>query len=146
MKLVIGAAYRFQHKLATENEAEVILLTRLLIINNHVNEMSDIMLMFEGFNRRSNLKYAIVMNMNTGREGAMQEVTKRVYGLYGCDAETTGPVTVIKSDHHRFGEIFKTFHESLEHGRNDRSKWMYPKLVWCHSENQKILPTMKWLI
>lgn len=31
VKLVIGAVYRFQHKLATKNEAEAISFTRLLM-------------------------------------------------------------------------------------------------------------------
>lgn len=133
VRIVIGAIYHYQHRLCTDDLSEALSITKLLLS------------MFKGYNNVTDIRYADVMNINTGSRGSVDEAVHRIDELYGKEAAANGMPTVVEGDQPTFRELFRIMYESFEYGKGDAWKWMVPIPGMFHCLKVAVWDIIKWL-
>lgn len=134
VKLVIGAVYVHQERLCIDDERNAISFTRL------------IMLVFEGFNHRTETVYRDVLDMNPAMPRSMDKILHQIYDMYGRKRKERGGITVVQGDQPTFRDVFRFWKQSLEEVTSDLATWLYPIPGGFHCEKQCIWPLLKWVL
>lgn len=130
--LFIGAVYRHQHRLATDDERSCLSITKLLLS------------LFQGYSNNNETRYVDVVNENAANKTAIHKSIDRIYDLYGKARMEEGFMSVLVGDQPTFKSLFWTYYEGLERGGNDLWKWAIPITGGFHDEKNALLGTLKW--
>lgn len=130
--MFIGAVYRYQHRIATDDTNEAMSVTRLL------------MSLFEGYRNKCDVKYVDVIDDNAARKTAIQKSISRIYDIYGKKKRMDGHMTVFVGDQPTFKSLFWMYYDGLEYGENDIHEWGVPITAGFHDEKRAVLETLKW--
>lgn len=112
--MFIGAVYRYQHRLATENVEDAISIRQLLLS------------LFEGYRNDIEVRYVHILNENAAKKSAIHTIIERIYDMYGRQRRKEGYMTVFFGDQPTFESLVWMFYDCLEGGDNDVHKCAVP--------------------
>lgn len=130
--MFIGAVYRHQERIATDEDSQALSIKNLLLS------------LFEGYGNENEIRHVGIIDDNTANKTAIHKRIEQIYELYGKDRLAEDGLSVLAGDQPTFKNLFWIYYDSLENGANELSSWALPITGGFHDEKKAILSTLKW--